>query len=507
MTQRRTWQSILFSDTGILILLACIRFLPLIINNGQTGWHRDELDTLDNARYLAWGYVSYPPVAPFIARVALTLFGPSLAGVRFFSSLAMAITVFLAGWMAREMGGRRWAQVAAAVAVLVAPFPMLGGILFHYSSFDYLWWVLIAYLVIRLLKSEDGRWWLAIGAVIGVAMLTKYTSAFLVAGVVAGVLLTPMRRYLTSRWLWGGAGIALLFVLPNLIWQAQHDFIYVDFVRAIHARDVASGRTEDFVLEQFLFATNFATIPLWIIGLYYYFFSPMGRKFRMIGWMFVVPLGLFLVSQARSYYFAPAYPMLFAGGAVMVQQWLEKLSVRAARTVQGVVLGVFAVSGLVFAPVALPLVPVESQAWATVSDINGELNEMIGWPELVETVAGIYNSLPAAERVTTGIYTGNYGEAGAINLFGPEYGLPQAISGVNSYWLRGYGDPPPEQVIVLGMRYSQALSMFQSCKEVGTVSNRYGVKNEESRSHPEIFLCQQPVLPWPELWKRNLWFG
>jgi len=145
MKTSRTWRSVVFSDLGVLILLAVVRCLPLLLTNGQSGWHRDELDTLDNARTLAWGYVSYP-------RVALTLFGPAMAGVRLFSTPAQAIALVLAGLMARELGGRRWAQVVAAVAVMTAPFALLDGALFHYSSFDYLWGVLIATLMIRLLK-------------------------------------------------------------------------------------------------------------------------------------------------------------------------------------------------------------------------------------------------------------------------------------------------------------------------------------------------------------------
>ena len=202
----RTWRSIVFSDLGILILLGLLRFLPLLLTNGQTGWHRDELDTLDNARYLAWSYVAYPPLAPFVARFALTLFGPSLIGVRFFAALAHAISMVLTGLMARELGGRRWAQVVAALAVAIAPFALLGGSLFQYSSFDYLWWVLLAYQVIRLIKSDDPRWWLGIGAIIGLGMMTKYTIVFLVIGIVIGVILTPARRYLKSPWLWGWRG-------------------------------------------------------------------------------------------------------------------------------------------------------------------------------------------------------------------------------------------------------------------------------------------------------------
>jgi hypothetical protein len=254
-----------FSDLGILILLGLLRMGTLLLTNGEMGWHRDELDTLANARYLDWGYVSYPPLAPFLARIALTLFGASLTGVRFFATLALAISMVLAGLMAREMGGKRWAQVTAALALAIAPYPMLGGSLFHYSSFDYLWWTVIAYMMIRLLKSDDPRWWLGIGALIGIGLQTKYTIAYLVAGIVVGVLLTRARRYLLSPWLWGGVALALLIVLPNLIWQIQHDFITLDFMRNIHARDVRIGRTEGFLKEQFIFSTNLVTAPVWLM--------------------------------------------------------------------------------------------------------------------------------------------------------------------------------------------------------------------------------------------------
>jgi 4-amino-4-deoxy-L-arabinose transferase-like glycosyltransferase len=507
MRKSRAWQAIVFSDLGILILLALLRFIPLLLSNGQSGWHRDELDTLDNARYLAWGYVAYPPLAPFVARVALTLFGPSMTGVRLFSTLAQAVAMVLAGLMARDLGGRRYAQVLAAVAVAIAPYALLEGVLFHYSSFDYLWWVLIAYLMIRLLKSDDPRWWLGIGAAVGVGMMTKYTLAILVVGVVVGVILTRTRRHLASPWLWGGVALSLLIVMPNLIWQMQHDFVSLDFMQSIHARDVRVGRSQGYLVEQFIFAANLVTIPLWVTGLYFYFFGRAGRSYRLLGWMFLVPFVLFLVTQGRSYYLAPAYPMLFAGGAVMVEQWLASLPAARARLVQGIVWGAFAIGGAVFATVALPIAPVNSRLWNVVSEINGELKEEIGWPELVETVAGIYAALPAEDRLQAGILTGNYGEAGAINLYGPAYGLPEAISGVNSYWLRGYGDPPPQTLIVLGVTSRDARRFFESCQTAGLITNRYGVRNEETEDHPVILLCRGPRRPWPELWQRLRSFG
>ncbi len=343
------------TDVGVLGLLALALFTLHMLTNGQYGFHRDELDILDNARYLAWGYVSYPPITPFIARVALTLFGPSLVGVRFFCSLAQAAVMVLAGLMARELGGKRLAQVVAALAVAIAPISLLAGALFVYSSFDYLWWVLIAYFMIRLLKSEDPRWWLGIGAAIGLGLLTKYTMIILVAGIIAGVIFTKARRYLISPWLWGGVALALLIFLPNLIWQAQHNFISLDFLRFIHARDVGIGRTDGFLGEQFVFSANVVTIPLWIAGLYFYFFATAGQRYRPLGWMFVVPFVLFLVTKGRSYYLAAAYPMLLAAGAVSLEKWIGTLSIGWSRLVQGSLWGAFAVSGAIFAAVALPI--------------------------------------------------------------------------------------------------------------------------------------------------------
>jgi hypothetical protein len=233
----------------------------------------------------------------------------------------------------------------------------------------------------------------------------------------------------------------------------------------------------------------------------------MGRSYRLIGWMFLVPFVLFFVTKGRSYYLAPAYPMLFAGGAVMIEHWLASWPTARARLVQGITWGAFAVGGVLFAIVALPIAPVNSRVWNVVSEINGELKEEIGWPELVETVAGIYVSLPAGDKLQAGILTGNYGEAGAIDLYGPACGLPRAISGINSYWLRGYGDPPPQALIVVGWDAGGAYSVFESCQSAGRITDRCGVMNEETEDHPVILLCRAPRQPWPVLWKHMRSFG
>src|SRR5208337_205835 len=474
------------SDPGMLVALAMCLLLLHILTNGRYGFHRDELATLDDARYLAWGYVAYPPVTPFLGRVAMEIFGPSLRGVRFFSALAQAIVVVLAGLMARELGGKRSAQIVAALAVAIAPVSMFSGAVLQYVAFDYLWWVLTAYLLIRLLRTDQPRLWLCIGAAIGMGMMTKYTMIFLVAGIVVGLLATDARRYLKSGWLWLGVALSLLVFLPNLIWQIQHHFVSLDFLSHIHARDIRWGRTKSFLPDQLRVTANLFTIPLWVAGLFFYFRKPEGKPFRMIGWMAVVPFVLFLIAKGRGYYMAPAYPMLLAAGAVVEERWQASMSAGRARVWRGFTFAALAVGGVLTAAVLLPMAPVNSGWWRVAVATNGDFREEIGWPELVAEVARIRDSLPADERATVAVLGANYGESGAIDMYGAAYGLPKAISGVNSYWARGYGDPSPQTLIVLGLSAHYVNELFQSCELAGHTKNDYNVLNEETKDHPDI---------------------
>src|SRR3990170_1293116 len=376
-----------FTDVGILILLALALFTLHLLTNGQYGFHRDELEMIDNARHLDWGFVGYPPLTPFVARVALELWGPSLVGVRLFAALAQSIVMLLAGLMARELGGSRFAQVVAALAAAIAPIALAGGAILTYSDFDSLSWVLIAYLMIRLLKTDNPRWWLGIGAAIGLGLMTKYTILILVAGIAVGVILTGARRHLISPWLWAGAALALLLFLPNLIWQAQHDFISLDFVRTIHERDVRIGRTAEFFPEQLIFCTNPIAIPLWAAGLVTYLFLPAGKRYRALGWIAVSAFGLLYALKGRSYYFAPVYPMLIAAGAVAWEKGLARLSTRERHLLGGITFGALAIGAAGAVVIALPIAPVNSGLWHFTGRVHDLFVEQIGWPELVETVA------------------------------------------------------------------------------------------------------------------------
>jgi hypothetical protein len=496
-------------DTGILVSLAAARIVLHLLTNGHSdlGFHRDELATIDDARHLAWGYVAYPPFTPFVGRMALILFGPSIAAIRFFPSLAQGIALVLTGWMARDFGGRRAAQIVAGLAVAIAPVSLASGALFQYVSFDFLWWVLLAWMTIRLLASNNPRWWLGIGAAIGLALMTKYTIVFSAAGIAAGLLVSRVWRLLRTPWLWAGALLAALIFLPNLVWQVQHGFISLEFLRFIHARDIRIGRTDAFLLHQLFIGANPFTLPLWVAGLYFFFVSPRGKPFRAIGWMFVVPMLLFVIAKGRDYYLAPAYPMLLAGGAILWEGWIDSMRTRpagVARTATGVAL---LLGAIIAAACILPIGPVNSHWWYAVGVKNDDLREEIGWPELVAAVAGIRDALPADEKPRVGILAANYGEAGAIDLYGPAYGLPQAISGTNSYWLRGYPEPPPQTLIVVGLSRRSVDRLFESCELAGRNTNRFGVENEESKDHPDIFVCRRLRQPWPECWKQFQAFG
>ena len=492
--------------TALLLLLAVIFIALHLATSAPYGFHRDELATLDDARHLDWGFVAYPPLTPAAGRIGLALFGISTLGVRVLPILALSLAVVLAGLMARELGGSRASQLLTALAVAIVPIVTIEATVLQYVSFDYLWGVLLTYLLLRLLNSDDPRWWLPIGAVIGLGMMTKYTMAFYVTGLVGGVLLTRIRRHLLSPWLWAGVALSLLIFLPNLLWQIRHQFISLDFLRDIHARDVRWGRTRGFLPEQLYVCVSLNLFPLAPMGLWFYF-TERGRKYRLLGWMFVVTFLVFLVAQARSYYVGPLYPALLAAGAVIWEAWAGSRSRTWSRVIKRVTWVLVATGAVTSFALFTPISPINSRLWQIAGKLHENFKEEIGWTDLVKTVAGVYDSVPAGERAGTGILAGNYGEAGAINLYGPQYGLPPAINGTNSNWYRSYPTDQPQTLIAVGLDTDFLKEHFETCELVAHNTNPNGVINEESRDHPDIYLCHHLRQPWPEFWKHFQWFG
>ncbi len=486
-----------------LLALAGAVALLHIATNGRYGFHRDELQFLSDARQMAWGFVAYPPLTPFVEHLALALFGLSMVGLRLFSVLAQAVIIVISGLMARDLGGGRLAQFAAALSVALSPLPLFSGTEFQYTSFDFLWWVLTAWAVVRLLTTGDARWWLAVGAFLGLGLETKYSIVFFIAGLVAGLLFSSARSQLRSGWFWAGVALALLIFLPNFVWLMQHEFVCYRFLQHIHMRDVRGGRADGFLVKQFLYGANLFSIPLWITGLIAFFRS---RSYRMLGWMYLVPVVFFYLDKGRFYYVAPVYPMLIAMGAATAERWLLSLPKLGRRS-----LATIYFAGVVSIGAYIIMLIVPLAASGPLRDFalrhNSDLREEFGWHQLVHTVASIRDSLTPEQRAHLGITTANYGEYGAIDVLGPEYGLPAPIGTTNSEWLRGYPTPPPTTLIVIGLTQDQANSIFTACRWAGHDGNAEGIRNEESVYHPDIFVCGPPRESWAQLWKSHQNFG
>lgn len=504
MKQSRHLRDVLFHENALLLYLALFKIVLHLIVNDQYGFMRDELGYMDDAKHLAWGYVDHPPLAPWIGSAALELSGDrSLVGLRLFASLATAGTLVLAGLMVRQLGGGKWAQVLAALATMFTGISLSAGVLFQAVPFDQFWWVLCSYFVLLLVKTEDPRYWLGIGLVIGAGLLTKYTIVYYILGLTAAMLLTRQFKYVRSPYFWLGGLLALLIFLPNVIWLEQNDWVSFDHARSINARDIALGRTDGYLPEQFLINMIPLAFPLWIAGLYFYFFSKDGQRYRALGWIHVVVVVALFVTRGRAYYANPVYPLLMAAGAVVIERLAQKHGRWIAVTATSAVIA----GSIPIMPVVLPILQPGSELWETVTELNPDQREMIGWEELAATVGMIYQGLPEDERAYTAILAGNTGEAGAINLYGRDHGLPPVISPVNSYYYWSQGRLAAETYIVIGYHRNDLRAYCGEITQAGRISNRYGIENEETRNHAIIYLCRAPRTPLEDIWPDMQRFG
>ena len=506
MDNKHSLTKIVSTDVGFLVLFGAAVVLLHILVNGRYGFHRDELQTFSNARHLAWGYIEYPPMTAVIGRVELALFGNSLRGFRFVPALTQGLVFVLTGLVARALGAEREAQIVAAVAVVIGGASLIFGGFLSYTSLDYPFWILVAYLVIRLLKSEDPRWCLPIGAAIGLGLMTKYTMAFLTFGLVGGMILTPARRYFRSRWFWYGVGLAVLIVMPNFIWQIRHHFVTLEYLKSIHSRDIGWGRTDYFLLNQLWKSAHPVAVPLWCAGLWFFFAASEGKRFRMLGWMYVLTFLALMFARGRDYYLAPAYPMLIAAGVTQGERWMNSLSARAQSSVRQNAWWSLACGGVITAALMLPLAPIGTAWWRIANAANGNFHHEVGYQELVDSVAKIRDALPD-RKDKVGILTGDDGQAGAVNLYGAAYGLPEAISPMNSNWLRGYGNSPPQTVIAVAEDPRFLTENFESCERVGTLTKPFGIQNQALSFFPDLYVCRNLRKPWAEFWSRLQYYG
>jgi 4-amino-4-deoxy-L-arabinose transferase-like glycosyltransferase len=478
-----------------VIAVGAVVCAVLLALSTRYGFHRDELYFMECARHLQASYVDQPVLTPLLAWVSLKVFGVSLLALRMWPALAAWATVVVAGLMAREFGGGRRAQLLAAIATATMPVVLGGDHLFGPTAFDILAWAALALVVVRIGRTGDVRWWLAGGLVLGLGLANKHSVGLFAVALVIGIFLSGGRRLVLNRWFVFGAAIAVAFTIPDIWWQAQHQWATIGMSHALAQENGGLGNIAGFVIGQ-LIMSAVAMVVVWVAGLRFLWRS--GRPlWRALVWAYAILFVFFAVTTgAKIYYLAGAYVFLLAAGAVAID---ARLAARAGGLRR--LLLATAVSVAIAVPLVLPVLPPGDLGWT--QKVNPVLAESVGWPQLVGTVRTAWFSLPASQRANAVIFTSNYGEASAINVLGT--GLPQAVSGHNTYWWWGPGNPRATTVLAVmpgpadgGGDAAYLGQFFTSVRAVATLSNPYGLHNQEWGGH--VYLCTGPRQPWGQMW-------
>ena len=497
---------------AVALYLSAFKLLLHFLTNGGYGYFRDELYYLACGEHLDWGYVDQAPLIAVVARVQRALLGESLFATRFLPAVAGAALVFVTGLLARELGGGRFAVLLACVCVIVAPAFLALHTVLTMNAFEPLFWTLGAYLVARALKTGDARLWVWFGLLMGLGLQNKHSTLVFGFAVVAGLLLTPARKFLLSKWLWLGGLIALLVFLPNILWQIKYDWPTVEVLRNADKNQNLPVSPLDFFKGQLLLTHPF-TFPVWAAGLCFYLLTRAGRPFRALGWAYVVMFVLMIVMRAKVYYLLPVYPVLFAPGAVWFESFFARLAERRPlwRWLRPASVALLVAGGALTAPLALPVLPVETliryqralglEAPRTeklrLADLPQHYADMHGWEEMTAAVGRVYNSLPAEERTRCAVFARNYGQAGAIDFFGARHGLPKAIGKHQNYFLWGPRDYTGECVITVGERERDVRKSFDQVELAATITHPYVLPHENNLP---VYLCRKPKRPLKEIW-------
>jgi hypothetical protein len=475
---------------------ALVYFSLHLLTSTRYGYFRDALYYLACSEHLAFGYVDQPPLIAVLGWIARHTLGTSLPALLFWPALAGALRIILTAAFARELGAGRFGTVLAAA---LAATPGVWWVIDHQfamNSLEPLFWGGLAYVVLRLINTTNPKLWLAFGAIAGVGLLNNYSIVFFAAALLTGLLLTSQRRLLFTPWILLGGGIAFLIFSPNLIWNIQHDWPFLELMRNIRATGKDVILSPGMYLLQQVLMLNPVSFPFWLAGLLFYFFS-RDAKYRNFGWTFVITIALFMITHGKDYYSAPAYVMLFAAGGVAIERLLS-LRWQVLRPACFIWLALGVVPLL---PLVLPVLPIETflryqshlpfEVPKTERSFVGETlpqyyADEFPWPGLVAAVAQVYHSLTPEEQQRTAIFGSNYGQAASIDFFGPQYGLPKAISGHQNYFLWGPRQYTGDIVILLGAKESEQVEQFESVTVVATPNNPYAYRYENR----PILLCR-----------------
>jgi hypothetical protein len=501
----------IFSDTvGVPMIVACLAVLKLLLHFyfnafSYYGYLRDELYFIDAGTHLDWGYVDVGPLTIWMGHLSRELMGDSVFALRVFPAIAGALTIVIVGLMVRELGGGRFAQGLAGLAVLVAPIWLGAQNNLCLPASEPLWWGACAYFLIRLIKTGNTRLWLGFGVITGIGLLNKPSMLFLAGAVVIGLLLTPQRQYLFDRWALIGGLVALLIASPYLLWQIAYGWPTIEFLAGMKQMVTSQIPSWVFVLGQvfYLHPLNF---PIWLAGLGWFFFAKDAEPFRVFGWVYVIIFLFLLIAGSKVYYLAPVYPILLAGGAVAVERLANQRRLVGLKLPLSTLL---VAGGVVIAPVVLPVLPIEkTDSYVKTStagllknayEVTSSFHDMHGWENQARVVAGVFHRLSPEEQADCIIFAGNFGEAGAIDFYGPALGLPPVCSTHQNYYFWG----PPAQsgnlVIVFGVKLEVLRQFFGDVQPAATITCPEAVSYEQN---VPVYVCRKPIIRLQDAWPK-----
>jgi len=507
-------RSLFRNGMAVIWAIALAKFVFHLYFNNRYGYFRDEFDYMSCGDHLQWGYVDQPPLIPFLIHICRAVLGDSLRSIRFIPALASSLLVVQSAVLARELGGKRYALLLTAICVVIAPQYLSNGSLLTTNCLEPLLWMGCVYFAILAVKRRNPHYWLWFGVIAGLGLEEKYSIAIFGLGMVAGLLLTEHRHTFLNKWIWIGGVAAFLIFLPNLLWNAQYDWPFMQLMRSIRAegRDVVLGPVDFFVQQTFL--VNLIAAPIWLAGFFGLLFSSRLRPYRMLGWCYLVCYGAFFVLHGKAYYLAPIYPMLLAAGSVLLEGALDRRESSQPRLqwLKPVIAVILLASGAHLLPITVPVLspeaflayvktlpfklPVTEHSHARAA-LPQWYADQFGWKEIADETEAAWNQVPETARADCGIFAQDYGQAGAIDFFGRRHGLPPAMSGDRTYWLWGPRGYSGDCMIVLDDQ-QQVLERYWEHVELAGISspNAYALEQQIP-----VFLCMGKKFDsWSNVW-------
>ncbi len=499
--------------TGIelILVLTAISLVIRLLTNSAYGFHRDEFLYMALGKHLDIGFWSNPPLIGFFAYIS-QVFGDSVFSIRFIPAVLGAATVLMTGLMVKDYGGKKYAQLIACLAIMLSPAYLRLFSMYNPVPFEVFYWTLLSFLILRYLKTESINYIYALGIVVGLGMMNKYSTIFFVIGILVGLVFTSYRKLFLSKHFYAAIGIAVCICLPNLWWQYSYNFPVVNHMEGLQENQLVNVDPFSFIIDQFLM--NLQAIPIWVAGLIF-LFTPSGKNVRLLGWIFISVIFLFLVLSGKSYYTLGIFPITIAAGAY----YLEQIIGAKKNILKGtLVVYIFLVSSLVL-PLSITFLSADQFAsycqflihkvklespmrWedGQVHALPQDYADMFGWEEFGEKVGLAYQQV--ANKKQCMIYCENYGQAGAVMHFGKKYKLPPVISFSDTYrlWAPEKIDDNINTLIYVNDELGDDIrAIFNDIKIVGTIEHPYA-----REQGTQIYLCQNERSDFSDFWTERV---